>query len=53
MSLTNIGNMLIPIVVLIIVGIAILKKINVYDEFVEGAKEGLGMGISIFPYLLV
>lgn len=52
MSLTNIGNMLIPIVVLIIVVVAIIKKVNVYDDFVDGAKEGLGMGISIFPYLI-
>lgn len=52
MNLTDIGNMLIPVVVLIIVVIAIIKKVNVYDEFVEGAQEGLGMGISIFPYLI-
>lgn len=52
MSLTNIGNMVIPIVVLLIIAVAIIKKVNVYDEFVEGAKEGLEMGISIFPYLI-
>lgn len=52
MNLTNIGNMLIPITVFIILIVAILKKVNVYDEFVDGAKEGLSMGISIFPYLI-
>lgn len=52
MNLTNIGNMLIPIVVLLIVVVAIVKKVNLYDEFIEGAKEGLRMGISIFPYLI-
>ncbi len=52
MNLSNIGNLFIPIVVFTIVIIAIIKKVNVYDEFVEGAKEGLGMGISIFPYLI-
>jgi len=52
MNLTNIGNMLIPIVIFIIIAVGIIKKINVYDEFVEGAKEGLSMGVSIFPYLI-
>lgn len=52
MLLTSIGNMLIPVVVLIIVLVAVIKHVNVYDEFVEGAKEGLGMGVSIFPYLI-
>ena len=50
--ITNISNMLIPVVVLIIIGVAIIKKVNVYDEFVDGAKEGVSMGISIFPYLI-
>lgn len=52
MILTSIGNILIPVVVFIIIVVAIIKKVNVYDEFVEGAKEGLGMGVSIFPYLI-
>lgn len=52
MNLTNIGNMLIPVVILIIIVVAIIKKVNVYDEFVDGAKEGLELGISIFPYLI-
>lgn len=52
MNISNIGNMLIPIVVFMIIIVAITKKVNVYDEFIEGAKEGLGMGISIFPYLI-
>ena len=52
MNISNIGNMLIPVVVFMIVIVAITKKVNVYDEFIEGAKEGLGMGISIFPYLI-
>lgn len=28
------------------------KKINVYDAFVEGAKEGFSTAISIIPYLI-
>ncbi len=30
----------------------IRARINVYDAFIEGAKEGFGTAITIFPYLL-
>lgn len=52
MNLIDIGNIFIPVVVFTIVLVAVIRKINVYDEFVDGAKEGLSMGISIFPYLI-
>ena len=29
-----------------------LKRINVYDEFIEGAKEGFKIAINIVPYLV-
>lgn len=29
-----------------------IKKINVYDAFIEGAKEGFKVAISIIPYLV-
>lgn len=41
-----------PLLVLFIVIYGIIKKVDVYDEFVDGAKEGVQIGISIFPYLL-
>ncbi len=31
---------------------AALRKIKVYEEFVEGAKEGFGVAIRIIPYLV-
>ena len=34
----------------IITGIS--KKINVYDAFIEGAKDGFGVAIKIIPYLI-
>lgn len=52
MNLIDIGNIFIPVVVFTIVLVAVIRKINIYDEFVDGAKEGLSMGISIFPYLI-
>jgi len=31
---------------------AMVKKVNVYDSFIEGAKEGFGVAIGIIPYLI-
>ena len=31
---------------------AIRKKVNVYETFIEGAKEGFGIAIKIIPYLI-
>ena len=47
-----VSNLFIPILVLIIIIYGTYKKINVYDAFVSGAKEGLPMVISMFPPLL-
>lgn len=34
------------------VGVAAFRKINVYDAFIEGAKEGFQTAIGIVPYLI-
>lgn len=47
-----ISNLFIPILVLTIIVYGAKKKINVYDAFVSGAKEGLPMVLSMFPPLL-
>lgn len=52
MILIKLGNYLIPIVVLLIVIYSWRKKVNIYDSFVNGAKEGLELSISVFPYLV-
>jgi spore maturation protein SpmB len=31
---------------------AIIKKVNVYESFIEGAKEGFSTAIKIIPYLV-
>ena len=46
------SSLFIPILVLVIIGYAAYKKINVYDSFVSGAKEGLPMVRSMFFSLL-
>jgi spore maturation protein B len=52
MNITFISSIIIPIIILLIVFYGFIKKVNIYDTFVDGAKEGMELGISIFPYLL-
>lgn len=46
------SNLFIPILVLVVIIYGARKKINVYDTFIEGAKEGLPMVLNMFPPLL-
>ena len=50
--MNKISNLIIPIMVLSVVIYGIYKKINIYDVFIEGAKESFEMIFTIFPYLL-
>lgn len=43
---------ILPLMILIILSVGILKKVPVYEEFVEGAKSGFKLSISIIPYLI-
>lgn len=43
---------ILPLIVLVIVIYGMFKKNNVYDSFIKGAKEGLEIGMDIFPSLL-
>lgn len=47
-----ISNLFLPLLILFIIIYGIKKKVNVYDEFIEGAKEGINIGINLFPTLL-
>src|SRR6266487_5037539 len=42
----------IPALVLFIVTYGSLKKVKIYEAFVEGAKEGFNVGVRIIPYLV-
>ena len=44
-----ISKIIIPIITLIVIIYAIYKKVNIYDEFLNGIKEGLTMSLNIFP----
>jgi len=50
--LTNISNIIIPLVIFYIVAYGIAAKTAVYDDFVHGAKEGLKTVVQIAPTLI-
>lgn len=45
-------DFIIPIMISAILVIGIYKEVDVFTEFVEGAKEGLELGIKILPTLV-
>lgn len=47
-----ISKLLLPMIVLFIIVYGIIKKVNVYDVFIEGAKESFEMFVSLFPPML-
>lgn len=47
-----ISSFFIPFIVLFVILYGSFKKINVYDSFIAGAKEGMPIVISMFPSLL-
>lgn len=49
---TDIGNFVIFLFIFSFIAYGIYKKINVYESFIEGAKDGFGTAIKIVPYLV-
>lgn len=41
-----------PLIILLIIGYSFFEKNKVYDIFIEGAKEGIGVVYNIFPTLI-
>ncbi|WP_100407143.1 spore maturation protein [Bacillus solitudinis] len=50
--ITAISIWLIPLLIAFILMYGTYKRVPTYETFVEGAKEGFGMAISIIPYLV-
>ena len=44
-----ISKMIIPIITLFVIIYALVKKVDIYDTFIEGVKEGLQISLDIFP----
>ena len=46
------ANFLLMSVIILFIVLAFIKKVNVYDAFIEGAKEGFNTSIRIIPFLV-
>jgi spore maturation protein SpmA len=46
------GNFILFSVIISFIVLAVRKKVNVYESFIEGAKEGFTITIKIIPYLV-
>jgi spore maturation protein SpmB len=46
------GNLILFSIIFSFIVLGLVKRINVYDAFIEGAKEGFGIAIRIIPYLV-
>jgi len=46
------GNFILFGVIMFFIWLGIRKRINLYNSFLEGAKEGFGVAVQIIPYLV-
>ncbi len=46
------GNLILFGIIVSFILLGVVKKINVYESFIEGAKEGFNISIRIIPYLV-
>lgn len=46
------GNLILFGIIILFVTMALLRKVNVYEAFIEGAKEGFDIAVKIIPYLV-
>ena len=51
-AVVTVSTYIIPVVMMLIVIHGMLKNVNVYDEFVNGAKDGMKTVVSIVPTLI-
>ena len=42
----------IPLLIVVFLGFGLIKKVPLYERFVEGAKEGFNIAVKIIPYLV-
>jgi len=49
---TFVANFTLMSIIILFIVLAFIKKVNVYDAFIEGAKEGFNTAIRIIPFLV-
>ena len=47
-----VGNVMLFSIIISFITLALFKKINVFETFIEGAKEGFEISVKIIPYLV-
>lgn len=50
--LTNMSDIIIPLVIFLVVGYGMTSRIKVYEVFLKGAKDGLRIVVDIMPTLI-
>lgn len=50
--LSNISNIIIPVLIFYIVAYGLMSRRNVYEDFIKGAKDGLKTVVQIMPTLV-
>ncbi len=48
----NLGGLIIFSIIISFISLAFYKKVDVYDAFIDGAKEGFDVAVKIIPYLV-
>lgn len=51
-AVSLISSWLVPVFVLVVLLVGWVRRVAVFDQFVDGAKESLGMVVRLFPFLL-
>ncbi len=46
------SNVILFSIIISFIGLAVYRKVNVYESFIEGAKDGFKIAIKIIPYLV-
>ena len=49
---TTAANILLMLIIMAFILAGVFKRVNVYDAFIEGAKDGFSTAIRIIPYLV-
>lgn len=50
--LSNLSNIIIPVIIFYIVAYGVMSRRNVYEDFIKGAKDGLKTVVQIMPTLI-
>lgn len=50
--MTQIGTLMVPLAIAGIIGFGLIRGVPVFDLFLEGAKEGMGVAVRILPALI-